>query len=78
MAESVGLKGQYEDGYRILSLVEHVDPAHALLKAKTGKIKYDPAFDKSILNESLIMNFSYFRKLCEDIDNIFLWGKKKH
>ncbi len=75
MAKDVGLDNHYEDGYRILSWVEHIDPTHALLKIKSGKIMFDPAFDKKILNESLVMSFSYFREICATIDELFSLGK---
>ena len=75
MAKDVGLENHYENGYRILSWVEHVDPTHALLKVKTGKIVLDPGFDKKILSESLIMNFSYFREICATINKTFSLGQ---
>lgn len=77
LANEAGLKTHYEDGYRILSWVEHVDPTHVLLKARSGRIIYDPCFDIPILNESLVMNFFYFRNICATIDDMFSLGKGK-
>jgi hypothetical protein len=77
MAKDVGLEGHYEDGYRILSRIEHVDPTHVLLKSQTGKITLDPCFDRAVLNESLVMNFSYFRSICATIDKAFSLGKEE-
>jgi hypothetical protein len=56
-------------------LAGYVDPTHALLKVKTGKIVLDPGFDKKILSESLIMNFSYFREICATINEMFSLGQ---
>lgn len=75
MAKDVGLESHYENGYRILSWVEHIDPTHVLLKVKAGKIIVDPQFDKKILNESLVMNFSYFREVCVTMNEQFSLGK---
>jgi hypothetical protein len=75
MAKDVGLENHYENGYRILSWVEHIDPTHALLKFKGGKIIVDPEFDKKILNESLVMSFSYFREICVTMNEQFSLGK---
>lgn len=77
MAQDIGLKRHYEDGYRVLSWVEHIDPTHVLLKAKNGKLRGDPGFDKPILNESLVMNFSYFRSICTKVNKVFFLGKDK-
>lgn len=75
MANDVGLKRHYEDGYRALSWIEHIDPTRVLPKARSGRITYDPCFDKRVLNESLVMNFSYFRNICVTINKIFSLGK---
>lgn len=75
MAKDVGLENHYENGYRILSWVEHIDPTHALIKFKGGKIIVDPEFDKKILNESLVMSFSYFREICVTMNEQFSLGK---
>ncbi len=75
MAKEIGLEQHYEDGYRILSWAEHIDPNHAFFKIKAGQISSDPLFDKRILNECLVMNFSYFREICATIDKLFSLGK---
>lgn len=77
MANDVGLKRQYDDGYRALSWVEHIDPTRVLPKARSGRIKYDPCFDKRVINESLVMNFSYFRNICATINKLFSLGMDK-
>ena len=42
---------------------------------KGGKIIVDPEFDKKILNESLVMSFSYFREICVTMNEQFSLGK---
>jgi len=75
MAQDAGLERHYEDGYRPLSRVEHVDPTHVLPKRQTGNIWGDPGFDRPVLNESLVMNFSYFRSICTKVNKMFSLGK---
>jgi hypothetical protein len=71
MANEIGLKKHYDSGYRPLSWIEHANPTDTLLKAKTGIIKFEPTFDKMILTEALLLNFSYFRYICESVNGLF-------
>ena len=77
MAKDVGLEEHYKQGYKPLSWVEHLDPTVTLLRAKTGKITFDPGFDKIFMHQALLMSLSYFRNICESITTIFNLEIKK-
>jgi hypothetical protein len=75
MAENTGLKEHYEQGYRALSWIDHLDPTTTLPRVKTGILKfdpdYDPDIDKKYFTEALNLNLSYFRNICQSIAEIF-------
>lgn len=75
MATDAGLTSHYEEGYRFLSRIVHIDPLYLLGRIRNLKIEYDPGFHKDILNESLVMNFTYFLAMSREINDIFSLGK---
>lgn len=77
MAGEIGLVDHYDDAYRPLSWVEHIDPYYVMSRAIGGKIKLDPGFDDTVLYKALAGNFTYFRQICEKVNDVFSLGKGK-
>jgi hypothetical protein len=75
MADEAGLKEHYEQGYKALSWIEHLDPTVTLPRAKTGVMKFDPDYDpesdKNYFSQALVLNLSYFKNICQQISKIF-------
>ena len=66
MADDAGLKEHYEQGYKALSWIEHLDPTATLPRAKTGVLKFDPDYDpesdKNYFSQALIIKSLLFSK----------------
>jgi len=75
MANIAGLSEHYEQGYKSLSCIDHLDPTTVLPRAKTGIIKFDPDYDpdsdKKYFYQALLINLSYFRNICQSMSEIF-------
>jgi len=75
MAVDTGLLEHYEQGYRALSWIDHLDPTTTLPRAKTGILKFDPDYDpdsdKKYFFEALLGNLSYFWDICESMTRLF-------
>lgn len=75
MADDAGLKEHYEQGYKALSWIEHLDPTATLPRAKTGVMKFDPDYDpdsdKKYFSQALILNISYFQNICQHMSKVF-------
>ncbi|MDP3181905.1 MAG: DUF5677 domain-containing protein [Desulfobaccales bacterium] len=75
MARDAGLSEHYEQGYKALSWIDHLDPIATLPRAKTGILKFDPDYDpdsdKKYFFQGLLLNLSYFRNICQSMTEIF-------
>lgn len=75
MAKNAGLSEHYEQGYKALSWIDHLDPIATLPRAQTGILKFDPDYDpdsdKQYFFQAILLNLSYFRNICQSMTEIF-------
>jgi len=75
MASDAGLSEHYEQGYKALSWIDHLDPIATLPRAKTGILRFDPDYDpendKQYFYQALLSNLSYFQNICQSMSEIF-------
>lgn len=75
IVKDAGLLEHYEQGYRALSWIDHLDPIATLPRTRTGMLKFDPDYDpksdRKYFSQALLLNLSYFRNICQSLTEIF-------